>query len=517
MLDVITEAHRHYVNGDDKFMVFNILLENLLNTTCSEYGFIGEILYKDEIPFLRTYAITNIGWTDELHKRYNKHNDVGWDFLSLDTLFGLVITENSIIISNDPANDPRRGASLKTPKGHPPLNSFAGIPFYHNKKIIGMVGLANKSDGYSIEEVKKLNPLFDTCSTLISSYKIQDNYKNLETQSHIFMSQASHDMRTPLNGIFGYCQLIEQVIEKEDDIYDYVSSIKNCSERLLGLIDDILCISKTVIDVHIENLTLLDFILDMNKMVTPMASKNNIKVQIRDIENVEIQVDKKIIDTVFSNLLTNAIKYNKNNGEVVISSKIIDDKYINIDISDTGLGMEKSDLDNIFEPFFRCKTTSHIQGSGIGLSIVKKYIASINGEISVKSDKGVGSVFSIKLEYKHPRNEKILYVEDDITNTSLMKIIMKKNKIPLDISRNISNAKEKIHKNKYCVFILDLNLPDGEGVDLIPYIKDKERIIILTADASISTSKKVHDLGLKNFILKPFNINELLSLIKNIM
>jgi CheY-like chemotaxis protein len=520
MIETIIEAHKYYVQGHDKFTVFQFLLEKLLKLTNSEYGFIGEILYKDEIPFLRTYAITNIAWTEELKKQHDKYKNIGWDFQNLDTLFGLVITENSVIISNDPKNDSRRGGKIKTPEGHPPLNSFAGIPFYHNKKIIGMVGIANKPKGYTLDYITSLNPFFDTCSTLISSYKIQDSQKQIEETNNIFMSQVSHDMRTPLNGIFGYCQLLEMSIDVDnDELHDYIVSIKNCSNRLLGLIDDILCITKTVVDVNIVEINLLDFLVEMEKMIAPMASKNNIKI-INEINNdFNILVDRKIIGVVFSNLLTNAIKYNKNGGTVILRTNVIDSEYINIDIKDTGVGIEKDDLNKIFDPFYRGSITAHIEGNGIGLSIVKKYVSSINGDISVESDKDIGSTFSLKLKYNNNNNNNnnnnILYVEDDITNQKLVKAIMKINNIGLDISDTISEAIEKIQKNQYKFFLLDLNLPDGNGLDIIPYVENKEKIIILTADANINTKKKIHEHGINNILIKPFNIENLLSIIKD--
>lgn len=101
MINIITATHRYYLQGQDKFSVFDFLLDKLLELTGSEYGFIGEILYKDEIPYLRTYAITNIAWTEEMRKNHEKYIGIGWDFMSLNNLFGLVITENTVIISND--------------------------------------------------------------------------------------------------------------------------------------------------------------------------------------------------------------------------------------------------------------------------------------------------------------------------------------------------------------------------------------------------------------------------------
>jgi CheY-like chemotaxis protein len=520
LTETITSAHKYYVQGQTKFSVFEFLLEKLLILTESKYGFIGEILYKDEIPFLRTNAITNIAWTKELNNLYHQKKNIGMDFMSLDNLFGLVITENSIIISNDPLNDKRRGGKLKIPEGHPSLNSFAGIPFYHNKKIIGMVGIANKPLGYTKEYLKSLDPFYDTCSTLISAYKIQDDYKNMERQNNTFISQASHDMRTPLNGIFGYCQLLEMTVDKHNyEIHDYIKSISNCSDVLLGLIDNILSITKTFIDIKFANINLHSFVKEMIKMVEPIAARNNIKL----IDNVNIDctilVDKKIIGIVFSNLLTNAIKYNKNGGCVTITADIIDSENINIGFLDTGMGIEQKELNLIFDPFYRGNNTSHVEGNGLGLAIVKKYVVSMDGNIIVDSELGIGSKFTLKLKYKSNCNkyDNILYIEDDIINQKLMKNIIKIHKFNLDIASNINEAITKINDNEYKLFIIDLNLPYGLGTDIIPYIENVENIIILTADASNNTKKKIHDLNIKHYVTKPFNIKEFILTIKQII
>ena len=119
---------------------------------------------EDGTPYLKTHAITNIAWNDETQRLYDENVEQGLEFRNMDTLFGKVITGGSRIIANTPAKDPRRGG---VPKGHPPLNAFLGLPFYHRDKLIGMVGIANRAAGYDEKLADSLSPFLTTCTNII--------------------------------------------------------------------------------------------------------------------------------------------------------------------------------------------------------------------------------------------------------------------------------------------------------------------------------------------------------------
>ena len=150
--------------------------------TESEYGFIGEILYSDQgeayleevhmklrgKPYLKTHALTNIAWNEETKKFYDENAPKGMEFYNLNTLFGAVMTTGKPVMANNPATDPRSGG---LPKGHPLLNAFLGLPFYHNNQLIGMVGIANRKNGYHQDLIDYLQPFLTTCSNLIRAYR----------------------------------------------------------------------------------------------------------------------------------------------------------------------------------------------------------------------------------------------------------------------------------------------------------------------------------------------------------
>jgi PAS domain S-box-containing protein len=163
-------------------VLFDRLLTDLLSLTESEYGFIGEVLWSDNgDPYLRAHAITNIAWNEKWMQFYRENAPKGMVFTNLKTLFGAVLTSGRPVISNDPANDARRGG---LPEGHPALNAFLGLPIYRaalnaflglpiyrGDKLVGMIGIANRPNGYDDELVTYLEPFLATCASMIESVR----------------------------------------------------------------------------------------------------------------------------------------------------------------------------------------------------------------------------------------------------------------------------------------------------------------------------------------------------------
>lgn len=124
---------------------------------------------SDGAPYLKEHAITNIAWDEATRALLEAHSKTGLEFRKLNTLYGAVLTTGKVVISNTPSIDPRRHG---IPEGHPPLNAFLGTPFYNGKKLVGMVGLANRPGGYDEELVEYLEPLLFTCANIIEAHNI---------------------------------------------------------------------------------------------------------------------------------------------------------------------------------------------------------------------------------------------------------------------------------------------------------------------------------------------------------
>lgn len=218
----------------------------------------------------------------------------------------------------------------------------------------------------------------------------------------LFLSSMSHEMRTPMNAILGFSQLIE--LDAKDDVTKgNIQEIIYASEHLLGLIEELFELSEIEsgkVRLHIEGHNLKDILEPCLSMVKAAAEKMSIKINnnIDSLPEITVNVDNKRFKQVILNLLTNAIKYNKENGSVTIDCSLEDKKTLFLSITDTGKGINPQYHENIFNYFERAgQECSNIAGSGLGLAISKKLIDKMNGTIGFESTLGEGSRFWVKV------------------------------------------------------------------------------------------------------------------------
>jgi len=189
LLAAITTALTQYIIETDPYVLFNGLLDTLLKITNSEYGFIGEVFYLDSNqPFIKNYATTNISWSEETRQLYEESKQKGMIFSNLESLYGDVLKTGELVISNQPFADPR---SCGLPQGHPPLNSFMGIPLYGGGKLLGVVGIANKKGGYHKNLAESLHPFLTTCGNLIQAYRHNTKHQQVEIELHQYQARLS--------------------------------------------------------------------------------------------------------------------------------------------------------------------------------------------------------------------------------------------------------------------------------------------------------------------------------------
>jgi PAS domain S-box-containing protein len=175
---IMVRAQALFITSEDSRDAFDILLDDLLSITQSEYGFIGEVLLDAKgQPFLRTHTITNIAWNEETRRFYNENIREGLIFDNLKTLFGEVMVTGKPVISNNPSTDPRRGG---LPHGHPALNAFLGVPFGSEGRIEGMLGLSNRPGGYDESVIEFLNPLVRMITHLVKAAQNEKIRKQTE-------------------------------------------------------------------------------------------------------------------------------------------------------------------------------------------------------------------------------------------------------------------------------------------------------------------------------------------------
>lgn len=221
-----------------------------------------------------------------------------------------------------------------------------------------------------------------------------------------FITNMSHELRTPLNGIIGYAQMIY-----EDEV-DYAEAkyasekINNAAQHLLELINELLdmaSIESGKMKLRNETVRISPLIEEVKHLVEATANKRNIKLNINTGKDQTVIADRLRFKQILVNLISNAIKYNKVNGEVSVTQKF-DKNMIEIMICDTGPGLTKEEQNRLFKPFERLAANpANVEGAGIGLMITKSLVKMMGGEIGVDSEKNKGSCFWIKLPALHTK------------------------------------------------------------------------------------------------------------------
>ena len=174
LAEVIARAQSQFIHENDRRRAFDELLTDILDLTSSEYGFVGEVLHSAEgVPYLKTYAITNIAWNKATRDFYASNAPQGMEFTNLETLFGAALITGEPVIANDPYHDSRRGG---LPEGHPALNAFLGIPVYHGDEQVAMLGIANRAGGYDQDLIDYLTPLLVTIGQLVVAAQVQQRH-----------------------------------------------------------------------------------------------------------------------------------------------------------------------------------------------------------------------------------------------------------------------------------------------------------------------------------------------------
>lgn len=255
-----------------------------------------------------------------------------------------------------------------------------------------------------INQIDLVNPLerknYDEIIPLLASIEKQNMEKEkIDTMRKEFSANVSHELKTPLTSISGYAELIKDGIVQKQDIQNFAERIYTEAQRLIGLIDNIILVSKLDEDkgdVKKENIDLYPLLLEICNRLNPIARKKNVYVEMSG-ENICIFGIRYIIDEMLYNLCENAIKYNKQNGTVKIwvGKDLVTNKII---IEDSGIGIDKEHQERIFERFYRADKSHNgkIGGSGLGLSIVKHGAVIHDMRITVQSEPGKGSVFTLE-------------------------------------------------------------------------------------------------------------------------
>ena len=376
-----------------------------------------------------------------------------------------------------------------------------------------------------------------------------------------FLSNMSHDIRTPMNAIIGFATLALDDIRDGKKVEDYLSKILSSSKHLLGLINDILDMSRIEsgkVVLEEQETDLVTTLQELQSIMEGQAKERKLKLHVdySNLRDRHVYCDKTRLNQVMFNLLANAVKFTSEGGSIWLTMSQLEPTYevedraiYEIRVKDTGIGIGKEFIKHIFEPFERERTStvSKIQGTGLGMAITKNIVDMMGGTIEVESQKGVGTEFIIRLELRlqaeagvanedgtkqHGHAEgvaefagkRLLLAEDNELNREIACMLLSKYGFVIDTAENGQEAVDLVAASApdhYDLVLMDIQMPvmDGhEATRRIRSLEDKELakvpVVAMTANAFDEDRKAAKECGMNGFISKPIHMQEVVQALR---
>ena len=372
-----------------------------------------------------------------------------------------------------------------------------------------------------------------------------------------FLNNMSHDIRTPMNVILGYAQLMENELNGKDipEALEHLEKLQQSGNLLLSIINNVLDMARIEsgrMEIDENYCRIEDVWKSLFAVFDEKARKKNISLHYTmNVEHEHVLTDVTKVKEILVNILSNAIKYTPAGGSVMV---YVDElpcdesgyMIVRIRISDTGIGMSRDYLTKIFEAFTREKNTtkSKIAGTGLGMSIVKNYVDLLGGTIDVESELGKGSTFTVTLKHriaderyyvkKHIEEietgseilegRNILLAEDNDLNAEIAEAILKRAGLTIERVENGIQCVNRILEmpaGTYDMIFMDIQMPEMDGykaTQAIRNLTDKDKacipIIAMTANAFAEDKRKTMEAGMNAHLSKPLNVPELMDTIR---
>ncbi|MCI8465583.1 MAG: response regulator [Lachnospiraceae bacterium] len=352
-----------------------------------------------------------------------------------------------------------------------------------------------------------------------------------------FLSNMSHDIRTPMNAIIGFAALLARDVENPDKVREYTKKITASSQHLLGLINDILDISKieagkTTLNLSDENIVVL--VENIDSIIRPqMKAKGHIfEVHSKDIRHEHVMMDKLRMNQILLNLLSNSVKYTPEGGHVTLTVQELPQHakqlaQYRFTVADNGYGMSQDYIQKIFHAFTREEdsVTNKIQGTGLGMAITKNLLDLMGGKISVESEKGKGSTFTVELElpiseqaidqsfWQKQGITRLLVVDDEEVICQNIQRTMEETGVSIEYALDGETAVDLVRQSKeegrlYNIVLLDWKMPGMDGVEAARQIRKEisqgAPILILSSYDWPDIEEEAKDAGVDAFLPKPF-------------
>ncbi|MEJ5263411.1 MAG: ATP-binding protein [Ignavibacterium sp.] len=566
-LQILNEIAIAAGNSQNTDQTLNTIVQKILRALNAEQGSIMLLTGDQNDPF-KTFLHKEDFSTLKPHYRLNTSIS-GW----------VLKNEEPLLIKN--LSDDKRFHPTEEERRE--IKSILCTPIWFEGKIIGVMTLVNKKDKseFAENDLSLLSILAIQVGQLIKNSQLQQEYfqktkeaelsrweserlKELDIVKTNFFTNLSHEFRTPLTLILGPLEKLLEGKGKGNHSSLY-KLMHNHASRLLQLVNQLLDLSSIdagKMKLEIVNSDVVSFLKGIVSSFESFAEEKSIQLNFNSQkENFDCYFDKDKLQKIISNLLSNAVKFNKDSGFVNIKvgeKRIKGISYLQLEVEDNGPGMSNEVQKNIFNRFYKSKGLSTVEGSGIGLALVKELVEIHFGEIEFKSTEGKGTTFKITIpvdeefyEKKNIISSKTLISEnkansvvqspekretsDDISEeTPLLLIVEDNDDMRQFIKENIMqyykvieaiNGEDGLSKSTEHLpdlIISDVLMPKINGYELCEKIKTDERtshipVILLTSKAEVNGRIRGLETGADDYVTKPFNSTELLSRIKNLI
>ncbi len=394
------------------------------------------------------------------------------------------------------------------------------------------------------------NVLSDYSDELERQFQLRRAREQAEQASQAkseFLSSMSHELRTPMNAILGFAQILEYDASLDQDQRDSVQEILGAGRHLLELINDVLDLSKIEsgqLNLSLGPVLLAEVAEECASLIEPIAGRHGLSFTMGDFAGLVVVADRLRLKQVLLNLLSNAVKYNTEGGSIRFEARREKDRVV-ISVADTGKGFDVAKLEELFQPFNRLGAeSSGIEGTGIGLTITKRLVEMMGGQIEPESVLGRGSLFKVSLPMAEavPAGEdersqtgdmvltpvdsarkSVLYIEDNPANLKLVsQLLARKANILLRTAFDPSLGIELARLHKPDLILLDINLPGMNGYQVLQIFRDDAAlqqvpVVAVTANAMPSDIAHGKAAGFADYLVKPLNIERFYTVIEQFL
>ncbi|MFZ5774748.1 MAG: response regulator [Thermodesulfobacteriota bacterium] len=469
-------------------------------------------------------------------------------------LLGESLKSREGFFTNDPGG---HSAAKGSPPGHLPIANFLSVPVLLADELVGQIALANKPGSYDATDLEAIQRIADYYAMAIQRQRYEEQLRQaVETAKQAsqakseFLANMSHEIRTPMNAIMGMVNLALK-LPLAPKAMEYLTIAKYSSKALLAIINDILDFSKIEsgkLTIESIEFSLQDILINLMEMFRENGREKGLSLNIDvagDVPDLLVG-DPLRLGQILVNLLSNAVKFTSQGGitvSILCGKRGEEGVRLRFEVRDTGIGIDESKLATVFDAFEQAdgSTTRKYGGTGLGLAICKRLATMMGGAIGVSSTPGQGSVFSFELPLGLPTEagaptvaappnfsgKRVLVVDDEVYLVELMETILAEYGFSVVSATRPSEAlrilrEETIPATRFDLILLDLMLPEQDGISTAKVIRNEERlknipIIIVTGMGNDLVEQRARQAGVNGFLRKPVSRTLLVNCINDVL